>query len=241
MIEYLYAGLDWGTTVMPKKILIIEDEKPIVEILTYGLSKEGFEAISSHTAAMGIQKAKEEKPDLILLDWMLPDMNGPDVCQMLCEKSNIPIIMLTAKAHIEDKLYGLQVGAEDYITKPFDLREVIARIKTVLRRRNKSQINSPEELLEFDGEISIEERTVKKNDQLIELTAKEFDLLLFFVKHPRQVFTREVLLEKLWDCSFLGDSRTIDIHIQRIRKKLNMEQQLITVFGVGYKYVPGKE
>ena len=226
---------------MPKKILIIEDEKPIVEILTYGLAKEGFEVVSGGTGAIGIKKVKEEKPDLILLDWMLPDINGPDVCKMLSEQSSIPIIMLTAKAHIEDKLYGLQVGADDYITKPFDLREVIARIKIVLRRRSDNVTNNQEEVLEFDGEISLEERTVSRGGCLIDLTPKEFDLLMFFVKHPRQVFTREALLEQLWDYSYLGDSRTIDIHIQRLRKKLSMEQQFITVFGVGYKYVPTKE
>ena len=223
---------------MQKKILVIEDEKSIVDILSYGLVKEGFQVISGDTGAIGLKKAMEEAPDLILLDWMLPDLNGPDVCKMLSEQCNIPIIMLTAKANIEDKLYGLQVGADDYITKPFDLREVIARIKIVLRRGSKQDEGNIEHIYEFDGEISEVERTVKRNGQLIELTPKEFDLLLYFVKHPRQVFTRDFLLEQLWDYSFLGDSRTIDIHIQRIRKKLGMEQELITVFGVGYKYVP---
>ncbi len=224
---------------MPKKILVIEDEKSIVDILTYGLKKEGFDVISGDTGALGLEKAKSEGPDLILLDWMLPDLNGPDVCRMISEQFSIPIIMLTAKANIEDKLYGLQVGADDYITKPFDLREVIARIKIVLRRSNVSVTSSSaENVLEFVGEISEEERTVKKDGQLIELTPKEYDLLLYFVKHPRQVFTRDMLLEQLWDYSYLGDSRTIDIHIQRLRKKLAMEQQLVTVFGVGYKYVP---
>ena len=225
---------------MSKKILVIEDEAPIVDILTYGLSKEGFQVISANTGAVGFQKARDEAPDLILLDWMLPDISGPDVCRMLSEEFNIPIIMLTAKANIEDKLYGLQAGADDYITKPFDLREVIARIKIVLRRGNGNLEQGKGEVIEFDGEISEEERTVRKNGVLLELTPKEFDLLLFFVKHPRQVFTREFLLEQLWDYSYLGDSRTIDIHIQRIRRKLSMEQQLVTVFGVGYKYVPEK-
>ena len=223
---------------MQKKILVIEDEKPIVDILTYGLTKEGFLVISGETGSLGLKKAKEEKPDLILLDWMLPDLNGPDVCRMLSEQVNSPIIMLTAKSNIEDKLYGLQVGADDYITKPFDLREVVARIKIVLRRSDNHNKEEIEPALEFDGLISVEERTVIKNGQFVELTPKEFELLLYFVKHPKQVFTREHLLEVLWDYSYLGDSRTIDIHVQRIRKKLGMEQQLITVFGVGYKYVP---
>ncbi len=223
---------------MAKKILIIEDEKPIVDILTYGLKKEGFQVISGDTGELGLQKVREEAPDLILLDWMLPDLNGPDVCRILSEYCNIPIIMLTAKSNIEDKLYGLQVGADDYITKPFDFREVVARIKIVIRRGTERQNQKKNDRLEFDGEICEVERSVKKDGQLIELTPKEYDLLLYFLKHPRQVLTRETLLEALWDFSYLGDSRTIDIHIQRIRKKLNMEQQLITVFGVGYKYVP---
>ena len=225
---------------METKILIIEDEKPIVDILTYGLSKDGFQVISGYTGAEGIKLAEEHSPDLILLDWMLPDSNGPDVCRMLSEVSSIPIIMLTAKANIEDKLYGLEVGADDYITKPFDLREVIARIKTVLRRRSDRLVEKKKEVIEFDGEISREERTVKKDGHLIELTPKEFDLLLYFVEHPRQVLTREFLLEQLWDYSYLGDSRTVDIHIQRVRRKLGLERQLVTVFGVGYKYVPAK-
>ncbi len=226
---------------MPKKILVIEDEKPIVDILTYGLKKEGFLVISGDTGKLGLQKVKEEAPDLILLDWMLPDLNGPDVCRILSERCNTPIIMLTAKSNIEDKLYGLQVGADDYITKPFDLREVVARIKIVIRRGTEPQNQQKNDRLEFDGEICEVERSVKKDGHLIELTPKEYDMLLYFLKHPRQVLTRETLLEELWDFSYLGDSRTIDIHIQRIRKKLNMEQQLITVFGVGYKYVPAKK
>lgn len=226
---------------MIHKILIIEDEKPIVDILTYGLKKEGFLVRSAGTGSEGMKKAKEEKPSLILLDWMLPDLSGPDVCKMISEQFRVPIIMITAKANIEDKLYGLQVGADDYITKPFDLREVIARIKTVLRRSGLENVDSTGETLQFDGEISETERTVRRNGQLIELTPKEFDLLLFLVKHPKQVYTRETLLEQLWDYSYLGDSRTIDIHIQRIRKKLGMDRQLITVFGVGYKYVPTEE
>lgn len=226
---------------MIQKILIIEDEKPIVDILTYGLKKEGFLVRSAGTGAEGMKKAKEERPTLILLDWMLPDLNGPDVCKMISEQYNVPIIMLTAKSNIDDKLYGLQMGADDYITKPFDLREVIARIRTVLRRSGQTEEEGTEAQLKFDGEISERERTVRKDGQLIDLTPKEFDLLLFLVKHPKQVYTREALLEQLWDYSYLGDSRTVDIHIQRLRKKLGMDKQLITVFGVGYKYVPKEE
>ena len=219
------------------RILIIEDEKPIVDILTYGLEKEGYEVASCYTGGDPKNMAREYKPNLILLDWMLPDLNGPDVCRLISEQFNIPIIMLTAKATMEDKLYGLEVGVDDYITKPFDLREVVARIKIILRRFQRST-DTQSMVYEFDGEISEEERTVKKNGIYIELTPKEFDLLLYFIKHPRHVFTREKLLEELWDYSYMGDTRTVDIHVQRLRKKLGLDQELCTVFGVGYKYVP---
>lgn len=220
-----------------KKVLIIEDEKPIADILTYGLQKESFEVQVAETGGDGINLVEKFSPDLILLDWMLPDLNGPDVCKLVSEKYNLPIIMLTAKAGMEDKLYGLEVGADDYITKPFDLREVIARIKTVMRRFDYKGRNK-EEKYAFDGVISEEERTVYKDGAYVELTPKEFDLLLHLIKHPKYVFTREMLLEQLWDYSYVGDTRTVDIHVQRLRKKLNLDRQLVTVFGVGYKYVP---
>lgn len=226
-------GSKYGKTT----ILIIEDEKPIVDILTYGLVKEGYEVKSCYNGSDGLNLLKEFQPSIVLLDWMLPDLNGPDVCRLISEQFNIPIIMLTAKANMEDKLYGLQVGADDYITKPFDLREVVARIKIILRRMQHS-VPPEKNQFEFNGEISEEGRTVKRNGEYVELTPKEFDLLLYFIKHPKHVFTREKLLEELWDYSYMGDTRTVDIHVQRLRKKLGLDQELVTVFGVGYKYVP---
>lgn len=228
-----------------KQLLIIEDEKPIAEILAYGFKKEGFNVRCAHTGADGLDAAKALMPNLVLLDWMLPDLSGVDVCRMLTDRYNIPIVMLTARSSIDDKLYGLETGADDYITKPFDLREVIARVKTILRRYEKVENSAPAPNSPFfsigDLIISEKEWNVTRNNQKIDLTPKEFELLLFFAKHPRQVFTRSQLLDQIWGYDFEGDTRTVDIHIQRLRKKLNLGDRLITVFGVGYKYEPQKE
>lgn len=162
---------------------------------------------------------------------------------MLTESCNIPVIMLTARGSTDDMVYGLSCGADDYITKPFELREVQARIKTVLRRfeRTLTQEEEKEELCVKGLVISEPERTVSRFGERIELTPKEFDLLVFLIKNPRQVFTRAQLLDEIWGYDFMGDTRTVDIHIQRLRKKLDMGDEIITVFGVGYKYVPEKD
>lgn len=225
-----------------KQLLIIEDEKPIAEILSYGFKKEGFTVRTAHTGADGLEAAKNIRPDIVLLDWMLPDLSGVDVCRMLTERYNIPIVMLTARSSIDDKLYGLETGADDYITKPFDLREVIARVKTILRRYEKveSTVENPNSpLIQMENlVISEKEWTVTQDGVRKELTPKEFELLHYFAIHPRQVFTRSQLLDHIWGYDFEGDTRTVDIHMQRLRKKLNLGNVLITIFGVGYKYEP---
>lgn len=222
-----------------RRILVIEDEKPIADILKYGFEKEGFEVLCAYTGAEGLRAAEEGRPHLVLLDWMLPDIAGVDVCRMLTEEENVPILMLTARGSVEDKLYGLECGADDYVTKPFDLREVVARVHTILRRFERAQESKREETVRYDSvTVSEEEHTVRRNGNLVELTPKEFDLLVFFLKHPRQVFTRSALLDQIWGYDYLGDTRTVDIHIQRLRRKADLSGQLVTVFGVGYKYVP---
>ena len=221
-----------------KRILVIEDEKPIADILKYGFEKEGFEVACAHTGGSGLEKAEEYEPDMVLLDWMLPDIAGVDVCRMLTERYNIPIIMLTARGNVEDKLYGLESGADDYITKPFDLREVVARVRTILRRFDRVRGIRQEEPAAEGLTGSEQERMVYRNGEAVELTPKEYDLLLYFLKHPRQVFTRVILLEQIWGYDYAGDTRTVDIHIQRLRRKTGLGDKLVTVFGVGYKYVP---
>lgn len=221
-----------------KKIMVIEDEKPIADILKYGFEKEGFEVTCAYTGGSGLEMAEDYAPDMVLLDWMLPDIAGVDVCRMLTERYNLPIIMLTARSNVEDKLYGLESGADDYITKPFDLREVVARVRTILRRFERVQGIRKEEPAAEGLTVSEQERMVCRNGEVVELTPKEYDLLLHFLKHPRQVFTRVILLEQIWGYDYAGDTRTVDIHIQRLRRKTGLGDKLVTVFGVGYKYVP---
>ena len=221
-----------------KRILVIEDEKPIAEILKYGFEKEGFSVVCAYRGGTGLETAENFQPHLVVLDWMLPDLSGVDVCRILTERYNIPIIMLTARGNMEDKLYGLESGADDYITKPFDLREVIARVRTILRRFDKVQ-GAKEQLLKADGlTVAEQERMVYRDGEEVELTPKEYELLVYFLRHPRQVFTRDLLLERIWGYDYMGDTRTVDIHIQRLRKKTGLGNKLVTVFGVGYKYVP---
>ncbi|MDE7269567.1 MAG: response regulator transcription factor [Acetatifactor sp.] len=222
-----------------RKILIIEDEKPIADILKYGLEKEGFQVWCAHTGSEGFDMACREQPDIVLLDWMLPDINGVDVCRMLTKRYKMPIVMLTARGEMEDKLCGLESGADDYITKPFDLREVVARVRTILRRFDKAHgVDGAERTVYGHLTVAEREHCVYCNGEMLNLTPKEYELLVFFLKHPRQVFTRTVLLDQIWGYDFTGDTRTVDIHVQRIRKKAGLENSLVTIFGVGYKYVP---
>lgn len=219
------------------KILIIEDEEAIADLLAYGLNKEGFHAAVSGNGTEGLREVERFKPDLLLLDWMLPDMSGLEVCKKVTATANIPIIMITAKSDITDKVLGLEFGADDYITKPFDLREVIARIRTILRRMLQANRPEAEQVVRFRNiEIIADERQVSKNNEVIDLTPKEFDLLMTLYRYPGKVFTRTELLDFVWGYEYAGDTRTVDIHIQRLRKKLDANELIATVFGVGYKF-----
>lgn len=224
------------------KILIIEDEVAIADILEYGLNSEGYETMKTHTGGDGLKVIDNFKPDLLLLDWMLPDQSGLDICKKVTASFNIPILMITAKSDITDKILGLEFGADDYITKPFDLREVIARIRTILRRvdqanRTSAEIEVEEPIIRFgDIEIEIGNRAVRKNGKDIELTPKEFDLLIKLYNNRGRVFTRAELLDGVWGYDYAGDTRTVDTHIQRLRKKLNAGEWITTVFSIGYKF-----
>ena len=223
-----------------KDLLIIEDEKPIADILAYGFGREGFAVRCGYSGAEGLELAAQKRPDLVLLDWMLPDVSGVWVCRQLTERYNLPIVMLTARGSVEDKLLGLETGADDYITKPFDLREVVGRVKAILRRFEKTAPPPPEPEVLHSGRLTISQKEwlVFLDGARVNLTPKEFELLRFFVLHPHQVFSREQLLLHVWGYDFEGDSRTVDIHVQRLRKKLSLNGQLLTVFGVGYRYAP---
>ncbi len=226
-----------------KKILIVEDEGAIRDILSYALRKEGFAVVEAATGQDGLSQLDRSKPELVLLDLMLPDMSGFDLCRKLSANLKIPVIMITAKSDMMDKVLGMELGADDYITKPFDIREVVARVRAIFRRIE--QISESLESQSFDVitldsriEIRKSEREVLNNGQRAGLTNKEYDLLLFLASHHRRVFTRTELLDKVWGFDFAGDTRTVDIHVQRIRKKLDNAQGasvIETVFGVGYK------
>ncbi|AXI00188.1 DNA-binding response regulator [Sporosarcina sp. PTS2304] len=218
-------------------ILLIEDEESIADILTYALRKEGFIVHSAATGEEGLRLFEGVNPHLVILDLMLPDMTGFDICKNLTESSAIPILMLTARDDIVDKVLGLELGADDYMTKPFDVREVLARVKALLRRQHQS---SPFSSIRITESVRIEPRShaVFKNEEVVPLKPKEYELLLLFAQNKNRVFTREEILDHVWDYWFEGDIRTVDVHVQRVRKKITDKNSIPiieTVFGVGYK------
>lgn len=226
---------------MKKKILIIEDDNSIREMLTFALEIEGFSIESVENGVDGLTKSEDFDPDLILLDLMLPDINGFEVCKKIHDKRDIPIIMVTAKDDIVDKVLGLEIGADDYICKPFHIKEVIARVKKSLERVEKVVNNSNKEktLIEIgeDTYLDDEGRVVIKNAMEISLRPKEYELLYLLATNKGKVFSREQLLDKIWSYDYFGDLRTVDVHIRRLRAKIeDVDNKYIeTVFGVGYK------
>lgn len=218
------------------RVLIVDDEPAIVDLIKINLELEGFETFVCYTGQQAIKAAPIFSPDLIILDIMLPDVNGFEVCKQL-QSLSIPIIMLTAKNDIKDKLYGLELGADDYITKPFDSRELAARIKTVLRRIDKFTAKDDTNIQLGPIMINTTERQVYIDEEEMLLTPKEYDLLILLCENQRKVFSRENLLELVWKFEYIGDSRTVDMHVQRLRKKLGKYNFFIkTVFGIGYKF-----
>lgn len=218
------------------KILIVDDEPAIVDLIKIYLELEGFETSQCHSGKEAVKYAQLVNPDLILLDIMLPDLDGFQVCKTI-QDLNIPVIMLTAKNDIKDKLYGLEMGADDYITKPFDGRELIARVKTILRRVDKYNVKDDTNITVGPIFINTAERIVLIDGIEATLTPKEFDLLLLFCENQRKVFSRENILELVWGYEFIGDSRTVDMHIQRLRRKLGINNPFVkTIFGIGYKF-----
>lgn len=224
------------------KVLIVDDEANICELIRLYVEKEGYSAIIATDGAKAVEKFTEEKPDIVLLDIMLPVKDGWQVCREIRAVSDTPIIMLTAKGETFDKVLGLELGADDYIVKPFEPKELIARMKAVLRRaetRPAPQQESSGELV-FDGlGISRETYEIYLDGKKIEMPPKEFELLYFLAKNKNRVYTRDQLLDEIWGYEFFGDSRTVDVHIKRIREKIESEGknwQLKTVWGVGYKF-----
>lgn len=224
------------------KILIVDDEKNICELIRLYVEKEGYKTIVAYDGAEAIEKFRIEKPALCLLDIMLPKKDGWQVCREIRSLSNTPIIMLTAKGELFDKVLGLELGADDYIVKPFEAKELVARIKAVLRRCENTAEDVAIDELVFEGlVINHDTYEVYLDENRLELPPKEFELLYFLAQNPNKVFTRDQLLNEIWGYEFFGDSRTVDVHIKRIREKIEDENktrpwQIKTVWGVGYKF-----
>lgn len=227
---------------MDNLILVVDDEKPIVEILKVNLIKSGYRVIEAYDGDEAVKKAINEEPDLILLDVMLPKQDGFSVCKKIRETSSVPIIMLTAREEEVDKILGLELGADDYMTKPFSLRELMARVKANLRRTQFSSKDEGEgEVLDFgDLLIDIDKYEVRKRGKTIELTYREFELLKFLATKKGKIFSRATLLNKVWDYEFLGDERTVDVTIRRLREKIednpSLPAYIMTKRGVGYYF-----
>ncbi|KAF0133778.1 MAG: two-component system OmpR family alkaline phosphatase synthesis response regulator PhoP [Candidatus Saganbacteria bacterium] len=222
------------------KVLIIDDEKDLVESIEYNLKKEGFLTFRAYDGQAGLKSTREKLPDLIILDLMLPEISGMDLCKILKKEektSEIPIIMLTAKTSQVDKIVGLEIGADDYLTKPFDMRELIARIKAILKRSGLKEQTSTTSLKFPDLEVDTARHEVKVLGKIVELTAKEFTLLRYLMENKERVCTRETLLDTVWGIEVAIETRTVDAHIKNLREKLGKaKKHILTLRGVGYKF-----
>lgn len=224
------------------KILVVDDESEITDSIAYMLKREGYEVETAYDGKEALEKINIFSPDVIVLDVMMPEFNGYDICKSIEKENNIGIIMLTAKAGLIDKVLGLELGADDYLTKPFEMIELLARIKSLCRRIKKVEYEIKEsnknQIIIYDLKLDLDERTVLIKDEEVDFKPKEFELLVFLFENPRHVFSREDILNSVWDMDYIGATRTIDIHIQRIRKKLKEYGSLIkTVPKIGYKAV----
>lgn len=224
---------------MGQKVLVVDDETAILELVAYNLTREGFDVIQEVSGQKAPERVKQESPDLIILDVMLPGMSGFDVCRAIRKTTDVPIIMLTARKDEVDRVLGLELGADDYVTKPFSPRELIARVKAILRRTGRIQENE-EEIRTVGLVVDMERRQASVDGRSINLTFTEFELLSILARNPGRAFTRDELLVRVWGQDFYGDARTVDVHIRHLREKL-MEDPgaprfIETVRGVGYRF-----
>ena len=227
-----------------EKILVVDDEENIAELISYNLTSNGYKVIIANNGNDAVKLAVEEKPKLILLDLMIPGKDGYDVCKEIRSNSeirNTPIIMLTAKSEELDKILGLELGADDYITKPFSVRELLARVKAVLRRFS---ISEPESNVLVFGNLTadFDKREILVNDKKLDLTLKEFELLEILIRNKGKILTRDTLLDKIWGYEYIGETRTVDVHIRYLRKKIELDDKnpklIETIRGVGYRFNP---
>lgn len=228
-------------------ILIVEDEPVLLETLEYNLKREGYQVLTATDGWTAVETFRQESPDLVILDVMLPDIDGFEVCRILRRESTVPILMLTARTDEVDKVVGLEVGADDYVTKPFSMRELLARVKALLRRErmlreelSAERVAGRERLVLGDLVIDDASRTVYLRGEAVPLKPKEYDLLLFLARHRGMVLSRELILERVWGWDFVGGSRTVDVHIRWLREKLEDDPsaptRIVTVRGVGYRF-----
>lgn len=232
---------------MAKKIVVVDDEKPIADILQFNLEKEGYDVLTANDGDEALELILKEVPDLVLLDIMLPGKDGMEICREVRKSHDMPIIMLTAKDDEIDKVLGLELGADDYVTKPFSTRELIARVKANLRRKvpvEDTKVVDENTIKIREIEINLDAYSVKKNGEEVDLTHREFELLIYLAKHPSQVMTREHLLETVWDYDYFGDVRTVDVTVRRLREKIETDsshpEYIMTRRGVGY-FIKGDE
>lgn len=229
-----------------KRILIVDDESHIRELIKFNLEKNGYKTLQATDGKEGLELAKERRVDLIILDLMIPVMDGFEVCKEIRKDStieNTPIIMLTAKSEEIDKILGLELGADDYMTKPFSVRELVARVKAQLRRNSS---RTEENLFKFgDVSVNLQTREVRKNDEKVELTLKEFEILKLLIKNKGSILTREMLLDRIWGYEYIGETRTVDVHIRHLRQKVENDDKspmfIQTIRGVGYKFICDNE
>lgn len=241
--KLIFSNQKGGNMSTKQKILIVDDDESIAEIVSLYLEKECFETRTCGDGSEAISVFEEFQPDLLLLDLMLPGMDGYQICRELRVKYSTPIIILSAKGEVFDKVLGLELGADDYIMKPFDTKELVARVKAVLRRSHTAQTtqqsNSSSKVVEYPGLIvNLSNYSVTYDGKKIDMPPKELELLYFLAASPDQVFTREQLLEHIWGYDYLGDTRTVDVHVKRLREKVKdtNDWRLATVWGIGYKF-----
>jgi len=229
---------------MPARILVVDDEKDLVELISYNLEKEGYSVFKAYNGEEALQVAESQKPDLVILDLMLPGMQGMEVCQLIRKNpaiSTLPIIMVTAKGDEIDRILGLEMGADDYITKPFSVRELLARVRAVIRRFQASARQQPKKTFEFQGlRIDFTSHLVTINGQKVELSPTEFKILTFLAQHPGRVYTRDQILDHAWGDATFVEPRTVDVHIRRLRGRIEKDvsepRYIQTVRGIGYKF-----
>jgi DNA-binding response OmpR family regulator len=223
------------------RILLVDDEQPVQKLLSFPLEKEGYEVVPALDGQEALKRFETERFDLVVLDIMLPKVDGLEVCRRLRAKSSVPIIMLTAKAEEIDKVLGLEIGADDYITKPFSMREFRSRVRAALRRAEMGELNGNDEPLDRGNlHIDLAKRTTELGGRPVQLTYVEFEILSVLARHPGRVYTRDMLLDRIWGDSAFRDQRTIDVHIRHLREKLESDprnpEYLLTVRGVGYRF-----